>query len=98
MDDKNFKKLLDDSLKPIWIEINQVKKTQERFANSLKKVQDVQENQLVPAVASIENTVKVYGDMYKSNNDNMKKLEKRTEKLEEKAKTEPQPELILAGV
>lgn len=50
------------------------------------------------SVTNIEQTIKVYGDMYKMNNDNAKKLEKRVEKLEEKANIEPPPELTLAEV
>ena len=118
MDDKNFKKLLDESLKPIKIDIHSLKTdvgTLKTTVSSLqtglaqtnkeikliKKTQDqvVKDlGQLKPAVAYIETTVKGYADMYKINNDNMKKLEKRTEKLEQKAKIEPSPELILVGV
>lgn len=34
------------------------------------------------SVATIEQTIKVYGDMYKMNNDNARKLEKRVETLD----------------
>lgn len=48
------------------------------------------------SLVNIENTNKIYGDMYKLNNDNMKRLERRVEKLEEDAGIEPNPDDTLA--
>lgn len=104
MDDKNFKKLLDKSLKPIRVDINSLKTGLTQTNQELKQIKKTQDQvvkdlgQIKPAVAYIENTVRGYADMYKLNNDNMKKLEKRTEKLEEKSKIEPPSELVLAGM
>lgn len=50
------------------------------------------------SVATIEQTIKVYGDMYKMNDDNAKKLVKRVEVLENNVGIEPPPELTLAEV
>lgn len=50
------------------------------------------------SVVTIEKEIKAYGDMYKINNSNSKKLEKRMEVLEENAGIEPSPEFILADV
>lgn len=47
------------------------------------------------SLINIENELGVYGDMYKLNNDNMKKLEKRLESVEDKSGIEPPPELTL---
>src|SRR3989338_2053268 len=48
------------------------------------------------AVMELESTVKGYGDMYKINDSNIRKIEKRTEVLENNADIEPSPEFILA--
>lgn len=47
------------------------------------------------SVATIEQTNKIYGDMYKVNNSGAKKLEKRLEVLEDKSGVTPPPELTL---
>lgn len=43
----------------------------------LSKVKELQENRIYPSVVEIEYTIKAYGDAYKINNDNSKKLDKR---------------------
>ena len=48
------------------------------------------------AVMKLESTIKGYGDMYKINDSNIRKIEKRTEVLENNADIEPSPEFILA--
>lgn len=50
------------------------------------------------ALVRIESTLKGYGDMYKMNNSNAKKLEKRVEVLEDNAGVQPPPELVLSEV
>lgn len=50
------------------------------------------------SLVNIENTNKIYGDMYKLNNDNMKKLERQVEKLEESAEINPNPEDTLTAL
>lgn len=50
------------------------------------------------AVIELEKTVKGYGDMYKINDSNIRKVEKRLETLEEDADVEVPPELQLADV
>lgn len=49
------------------------------------------------AVVELESTIKVYGDMYRTNNSNIRKIEKRVEKLEDEAGIETPPELQLAA-
>ncbi|MEK7525157.1 MAG: hypothetical protein AAB548_02180 [Patescibacteria group bacterium] len=50
------------------------------------------------ALVNIENTIKIYGDMYQINNDNAGKLEKRVVVLEDKNGVEAPPELRLASI
>ncbi|MDO8503445.1 MAG: hypothetical protein Q7S60_02020 [bacterium] len=90
MNQDEFKKLLDEALEP-------VKETLKRHTVVLVEHAEALETLKASAV-TIENTINVYGDMYKINNDNAKKLEKRVETLEEKAGVESPPELTLAEV
>ena len=83
MKQDEFKKLLDKALKPI-------KKTLTSQSDDLAILRS--------SVVSIEETNKVYGDMYKINDDNVRKLEKRIEPLEEDAGIEIPPELTLLKV
>src|SRR3990167_2728576 len=79
-------------------DLKEVKDTQGQLAEDLKEVKDTQERQLLPSVVTIETTIKAYGDMYKINNSNSKKLEKRIEVLEDKSGIAPPPEFTLTDV
>ena len=70
----------------------------ETISKDLKEVKDTQEQQLLPSVVTIETTIVAYGDMYKINNSNAKKLEKRIEVLENKSGVNPPPEFALTDV
>lgn len=129
MANDEFKKLLDDALKPIqkdltalreFAEITQDKvekmelvvsvtngqvrmiRDQQSVMNKkledLKEVKEIVEDRIYPSVVEIENTIGVYGDMYKINNDNSKKLDRRLNKVEKKLGIDPPPELSLAEV
>ncbi|MBU1031740.1 hypothetical protein KKE03_02335 [Patescibacteria group bacterium] len=111
MNQGDFKKLLDESLEPIKETLdehgqilNKHSQRLETLQSSLKTVQSsvvTMENTLETvqsSVATIENTINAYGDMYKINNSNAKKLEKRIEPLEENAGITPPPEYTLAEV
>src|SRR3989338_4849323 len=133
MNQDDFKKLLDEALKPLKEgrdelrqdlqevkhtqgqlaedlkevkdtqgqlaeDLKEVKDTQGQLAEDLKEVKDTQERQLLPSVVTIETTIKAYGDMYKINNSNSKKLEKRIEVLEDKSGIAPPPEFTLTDV
>lgn len=84
MNEEDFKKLLTEALKPIM----------ERLEHN----SDMIDNRLLPSILEIENTNTIYGDMYKLNNDNMVKLERRIEILEDDAGLQATPELTLAKV
>lgn len=55
-------------------------------------------DQHTESLVQIETTVKSYSDMYKMNDDNVRKIQKRVEKLEKKSGIEPSPELILVDI
>ena len=55
-------------------------------------------DQHTSALVNIENTIKIYSDMYQINNDNVRKLEKRIDVLEDKNGVSAPPELRLANL
>lgn len=79
-------------------QVRMIKDQQSVMNKKLDELQDVQEERLLPSVVTIESNIKVYSDMYKLNNDNAKKLEKRVKTLEDHSGIEPPPELTLAEV
>lgn len=64
----------------------------------LQEIKETVEDRVYPSVVEIENTIKAYGDMYKINNDNSKKLDKRLGVVEDKLNIQPPPEFSLAEV
>src|SRR5258708_36393174 len=71
-----------------------INKKLDALGKDLKQVRETQDDRLLPLVVTIENEIKVYSDMYKLNNDNMKKLEKRLEVIEDQTVVTPDPEFI----
>ena len=55
-------------------------------------------DQHTEALINIENTIKIYGDMYQVNNDNARKLERRVDVLENREGIIPPSELRLADL
>lgn len=99
-----FKKLLEWALRPIKATLKEHTgilkehtESLETLKSSVATIEDTVET-LKSSVVTMETTINVYGDMYKINNDNAKKLEKRVETLEDKAGVESPPELTLAEV
>lgn len=90
MNQDEFKKILNEALEPI-------KETQKEHTKVLKEHSEALET-LQASSITIENTINGHGDMYKINNSNDKKLEKRIETLEENAGIIPPPEFTLAEV
>ena len=118
MKPNEFKKMLDDALKPVVKTQKEHTKTLESHTKTLESVTKtlillnssvasvkatLREHSetlgsLNSSVLNIETTNAVYGDMYKINNDNSKKLEKRVITLEDNAGIEAPPELTLRKV
>jgi hypothetical protein len=98
MDEHSFKKLLNEALAPIKIDLANVKDTVADLKDTVADLKDTVENRVLPSVIETEATIKAYGDMYKINNSNDKKLQKRVEVLEENAGIDSPPELHLAEV
>lgn len=64
---------------------------------ALEPIKQKQESHSAVLV-SIESKLNAYGDMYKINDSNVRKVEKRLETLEENASITPPTEFILADV
>lgn len=78
----DFKKILDNSLTPIKKQLGDIEERLDDPKNGLVAINrrlDANTGSLV----TIERDIKAYGDMYKINNSNARKLEKRVEDLEE---------------
>lgn len=90
MNQDDFKKLLDEALEPI-------KQKQESHSAILDNLTTKLESHSA-ALVSIESKLDAYGDMYKINDSNVRKVEKRLETLEENADITPPSEFVLANV
>jgi len=92
---KAIQKTVTESLKDQFSVINdkldELKKTQDEHT-------EIFDTQVLPSVTYIENNIKGYSDMYKMNNSNIKKLDKRVNILEEELSIETPKELILGEV
>ncbi|OGY10060.1 MAG: hypothetical protein A2782_04065 [Candidatus Blackburnbacteria bacterium RIFCSPHIGHO2_01_FULL_43_15b] len=97
MDKDELKKLLEEALKPIKKTLDghtAILNSHTKTLKSLIEKVDVLES----SVVSMETTISVYGDMYKMNGDNARKLEKRIKVLEDNSGIEPPSELTLLDV
>lgn len=97
MDKDEFKKLLNEALEPIKKNQNKHSKSLGSLSKTAKTQAEILET-LKSSVLNIETTNAVYGDMYKINDDNSRKLEKRVVVLENNAGLEAPPELTLLKV
>ena len=66
--------------------------------SQLSDLNDIIGNRMYPSVLEIEKNITAYGDIYKRNNDNSKKLDKRLVVVEDRLDIHPDPELSLAEV
>lgn len=81
MTNNDFKKLLDENLKPIKVE--------------QKALRKLIEERVLPPVAYIETTVKGYADSYVTNKDHIGRLNKRVTTVEDKLGIQPAQELTI---
>lgn len=97
MTNDDFKKILDEVLKPLKKDIGSVRDRLDDPDTGLKRINERLDSNTA-AVMELEKTVKGYADMYKINDSNTRKMEKRVETLEENADIRPPSELQLADV
>ena len=104
MNQDDFKKLLDEALEPIkqkqdshTTELTNLASTLDSHTTDLSNIKDKLESHS-GALANIESQLDAYGDTYKINDSNIRKVEKRLETLEENADISPPSDFILAKV
>lgn len=102
MTNADFKQILDEALKPIKEDqaefrekLDEVSSGQESLKQELAEVKNTIETRVLPPLIYIETTIKGYSDMYKINDSNIRRMEKRLETLEEDAGVDVPPELKL---
>mgnify|MGYP001595938117 FL=1 len=104
MTDKNVVGQLERLLEPINKKLGVIDKRLDGIDGRLDQHQknfgviNKKLDQHTRALVNIENTIKMYGDMYQINNDNARKLEKGVVVLEDKNGVEAPPELRLASI
>lgn len=79
-------------------QVRTIKNQQSVFNKKLDELKETIDEQILPSVVTTENTIQAYGDMYKINDDNARKLEKRIEIVETKLEIKPNPEHMLIEV
>ena|SRR3989344_1648405 len=104
MNQDDFKKLLDEALEPIkqkqdnhTTELTNLASKLDSHSTDLANIKDKLDSH-TGALVSIESKLDAYGDMYKINDSNVRKVEKRLETLEANADITPPSEFTLAEV
>ncbi len=95
-----IKKKVDNQELHIHVTTENVRSLKEQQSVMNEKLDEIKETleANTASVVTIEKEIKAYGDMYKINNSNGKKLEKRIETLEDKTGIIPVSEFTLAEV
>ncbi len=84
MSEEDFKRLLEESLKPIREEQAELRK--------------IIEERVLPPVIYVETTVKSYADRYVTNEDHIRRLDKRLDTVEENLGIQPPEELTIPAL
>ncbi len=109
MNDNDFKKLVEESLKALTkrldnmgsrldnmgSDLTEVKKGLYEVKKNLQNVKDIQENRVLPSVIYIETNIKGYADAYKTNKANIERLDIRMAEIENKEGIIPPPEFTI---
>ncbi|MFH0936796.1 MAG: hypothetical protein V1808_00700 [Candidatus Daviesbacteria bacterium] len=93
MDEKSFKKLLDEAIVPVIRDLAEVKNTQAKLQVAVTGIKDTLDNRVIPSITETEMTVKSYADSYKENQRNIEKLDTRLTVTEDKLGIEPPEDL-----
>lgn len=91
MDEKKLKTIIEEVVNKALEPVNQKLDDPDTGLAAINRRLDANTG----AVVELEKTVKGYADMYKINDSNIRKMEKRLEPLEEKADVSVPPEFLL---
>lgn len=101
MNDDKLKAIIEEAIKPIKDQLNDPSTGLGAINNQLNdpdiglEAIKSQLNAASAGVATIEQKINAYGDMYKINDSNIRKMEKRLETIEENSGVDVLPELKL---
>lgn len=109
MTSNDFKKLLDEALKPLEQGQAQLRKDLEEvhvkldghteqvnaLREDLQEVKDIQEKRVLPPLIYVETTVKSYADRYVTNEDHIIRIHKRLRTVETKMGIHPPEDLLV---
>ncbi len=112
MTNDNFKKLLDEAIKPLKegqeelrkelagfkTELAGFKTELTGFKTELTKIKDTIETRVLPPLVYVETTVKSYADRYVTNEDHIGRLQKRVSTVEDKLGIIPPQDLTIPSV
>ena len=91
MTNDEFKQILDEAIRPL-------QQSQEEFRRELNELKDTVETRVLPSLTYIETTVKSYADSYITNEDHIRRLDKRVTKVEDNLGIIPPQELTIPSV
>lgn len=77
MTNDDFKKLLDEAIKPLREDITGIKGDIKRLEADQADLREIIEERVLPPLIYIETTVKGYADQYVTNKDHIRRLDKR---------------------
>ncbi|OGE36405.1 hypothetical protein A3B45_01975 [Candidatus Daviesbacteria bacterium RIFCSPLOWO2_01_FULL_39_12] len=105
MTGSDFKKLLDETVKPLQqgldgvrSGLDEVRSDLSEVKQELKEVKDIQEQRILPSLTYIETTVKSYADRYVINEDHIRRVDKRLTTVEDNLGIQPPQELMIPSV
>lgn len=91
MTNDDFKKLLDEAIKPL-------KDSQEEFRKEFDEVKNIIETRVLPPLVYVETTVKSYADRYVANEDHIGRLDERLHTVESNLGIQPPQELTIPSM
>lgn len=91
----DFKKLLEESLKPVREEQIDLRKITKEIQKEQTELRRIIEERVLPPVIYVETTIKSYADRYVANEDHIRRLDKRLNTVEENLGIQPPEELTI---
>lgn len=90
--------VVNEKLDKVTKRLDDINEEQQSAKKQLNEVKDVQEKRILPPVIYIETTVKSYADRYVTNEDHIRRLDKRLNTVEEDLGIQPPQDLSIPPV